>query len=214
MIAPMINALASDPIDDLWRQARAQFADALRALRGAAGVAVIRTRAAYEAVKARLRLLESLVLKLLLIEAARSPISDEPSSPLSQPHAHRKQAPHRREDLADPETWRVRFRPRIPRDPQRPRGPAIARLRAPARSSVNAIALARRFEALRRVLVDPRRAIAALAAKLRALGAAAHAVARRIALYVPRCKAQGPTHAAALVRAHDALSAWPPPDSS
>ena len=210
----MTNTLASDPIDDLWRQARAQFADALRALRGPAGVAVILARAAYDAVKARLRLLESLVLKLLLIEAARLPILDEPSAPLTQAHAYRRQASHRREDPADPETWRVRFRPRIPRNPQRPCGPAIACLRAPARSSVDAIALARRFEALRRVLADPRRAIAALAAKLRALGAAAHAAARRIALYVPRCKAQGPTHAAALVRAHDALSAWPPPDST
>lgn len=210
----MTNTSASDPIDDLWRQARAQFADALRALRSAAVVAVILARSAYDTVKARLRLLESLVLKLLLIEAARALLPDETSASLTQAHAHRKPAPHHREDPADPATWRVRFRPRIPRDSHRPRAPAIARLRTPAPSSINAIALARRFEALRRVLADPRRAIAALAARLRALGAAAHAVARRIALYVPRCKAQGSTHAAALVRAHDALSAWPPPDST
>jgi hypothetical protein len=212
----MTHAPASDPIADLWRQARAQVAGALAALRGPAGVACIVARAVYDVVKARLRLLESLVLKLLLIEAARMPLCER-ASPSSGPSraCAQKVASHRQEDSASPETWRVRFRPRIPPDRRRSRGPAIAHLRAcPARPRSDALALARRFEALRRVLADPRRAAAALAARLRALGAAAHAVARRIALFVPRCKAQGPTHAAALVRAHDALSAWPAPDST
>jgi hypothetical protein len=78
----------------------------------------------------------------------------------------------------------------------------------PIRAAAHARRLARRFEALRRVLSDPRAAIAALARKLAALGAAAHAAARRIALWRPRAPHASIPHGHAMVAAHDACRRW------
>mgnify|MGYP001478427787 CR=1 FL=1 len=221
---------ASDPIAALWQAARALLAETLRAFGAPAAVA----HAVSAAFKRRLALLESLVMKLLLIEAASFhpvPGRGETASPgpmntgareRSTDSAARclhatvsmgpglgaaRQSGNRwTEDPADSRTWRVRFRPRLPRHaaanigrpapPRRPPRPAHIRALAHARR------LARRFEALRRVVADPRRAAAALARKLHALGARAGAVALRMARAMPR-RAGGLAHADALVRACD-----------
>ena len=60
--------LLPDPIAILWQGARAWLADTLRMFGGPATIA----RHACLAFKRRLALLESLVMKLLLIEAARA----------------------------------------------------------------------------------------------------------------------------------------------
>jgi hypothetical protein len=102
----------------------------------------------------------------------------------------------------------VRFHTPWPR--RRQGAPAATRHvpRAPACAQTLALKLARRFEALRRVIADPRRAIAALVRKLAALGAGARAFARVIALASPR-QGGGPIFADATVRAHDATFALP-----
>ncbi len=70
---------------------------------------------------------------------------------------------------------------------ERERRALIDRLRQanPANAPAKARALARRFEAVRRVIADPSRIIAALARKLAALGKRARAFARRIAIAAP-----------------------------
>jgi hypothetical protein len=198
------ETLALDPIAALWRAARAALAQMLRAFGDPAAVA----RAACDGFRRRLAVLDSLVAKLLLIEAARShalPARCAPSAKAGAiAQAARRSAP---EDPARPETWRVRFHTRMPGS----RRHARARYAPSPRSSCARPAcvparirrLARRYEALRRVLADPRRAILALARKLRALGARAYAAARRIALAVPRGVEAGMTHAHALVHACD-----------
>jgi hypothetical protein len=82
-----------------------------------------------------------------------------------------------------------------------------------ARAQAKALKLAHRWEALRRVLADPRRAIAALARKLAALREAAFDFARRLALApAPRGKREGKIFSDAVVYAHDAC--YLIPDSS
>ena len=73
--------------------------------------------------------------------------------------------------------------------------------------------LARRLEAVRRVIADPRRVIAALARKLASLGRAARAFARRIALAAPP-RGGGPVFANAIVYACDASLNLPCDDTS
>jgi hypothetical protein len=209
------EALSPDPIADLWREARAWLAAALRDFRGP--VAIARTLAddAREAIRRRLVMIETLLLKLLLIEAAAHPGWDG-GLPARMAASARSAATEnaRSEDAIDPETWRVRFHLRIPPEARRRAHTGIrpARLArklgaAAARARVEAKAryLARRFEALRRVLADPRRTIIRLARKLTALGGAAYAAARRIALArAPRTSRLGPTLAHAMVHACDA----------
>ena len=195
--------LLPDPIAVLWQGARAWLADTLRMFGGPATIA----RSACLAFKRRLALLESLVMKLLLIEAARQ--NELGDAPLEKRETAQPATPcqRRRASEEDPrrsETWRVRFRPRMPRhalhsaSAQRP----APRPRHARPDSARALRLARRFEALRRVLADPRSAIAALARKLRALGAGAYAAARAIAMSLPR-QGGGMVHAHALVHACD-----------
>lgn len=194
--------LLPDPIAVLWQGARAWLADTLRLFGGPATIA----RGACVAFKRRLALLESLVMKLLLIEAARQRDLIDASVETHKTARPAAPGPRRRaaeEDAARSETWRVRFRPRMPR---RARHGASAQRPAPRRharpGSAHAMRLARRFEALRRVLADPRRAIATLARQLRALGARAYAAARAIAMSSPR-QGGGMVHAHALVHACD-----------
>ena len=195
--------LLPDPIAILWQGARAWLADTLRMFGGPATIA----RHACLAFKRRLALLESLVMKLLLIEAARQNDLSDASVERHQTARPAAPGPRRRaaeEDVARSETWRVRFRPRMPRrelhstSAQRP----APRPRHARPDSARALRLARRFEALRRVLADPRRAIVALARKLRARGARAYAAARAIAMSSPR-QGGGMVHAHALVHACD-----------
>ncbi|MGH6950177.1 MAG: hypothetical protein ACREH4_04860, partial [Vitreimonas sp.] len=215
-------------------------------------------RKARAVIKRRLARIELLLAKLLLIEAVRHALSHpfpgrgaaagpgpmnakragKAPAPAPQRHCTADMAPGLGaarqsgngcvEDPANPETWRVRFCPRIPREHPRaaggPRvrdlGPAlfvrdiwrenkrralVDRLRQPipANAHLKAHALARRFEAVRRVLTDPRRAIAALARKLQSLGKRARAFARRIAFArAPRAKPTRATFVNALAHAH------------
>jgi hypothetical protein len=243
-------SLTTDPIADLWREARSWLADAMRDFLGPAEIARALARKARMAIKRRLVLIEALVMKLLLIEAARlhpfpdaraarspGPMTAIAASRFAPASASRLQTSAVMdpglgaarqsgngcaEDAADPSTWRVRFCVRVPPDPQRPAhapprdtgGPRIRDLGPPLlvrdiwreqarrqlidrlrpkpdaeaahrRNQAKAARLARRFEAVRRVLADPRRAIAALARKLAALGPGARAFARRSALAAP-----------------------------
>ncbi|MGH6949443.1 MAG: hypothetical protein ACREH4_01080 [Vitreimonas sp.] len=242
---------APDPIaDELWRAARAWLAEALREVVSPVEIARTLARKARAAIKRRLARIEILLAKLLLIEAVRHPSWSAGLRPacasestalargVTHTHAARcaKSDPDRGacvslrnpEDPANPETWRVRFSLRIPREHPRvaggPRvrdlGPAlfvrdiwrentrralVDRLRRPipANAQLKARELARRFEAVRRVLVDPRRAIAVLARKLQSLRKRARAFARRIAFArAPRAKPLRATFVNALAHAH------------
>ena len=194
---------ASDPIAELWRAARAWLAETLRCFGGPAAIAAAAALGA--AFKRRLVQLEAVVAKLLLIEAARIPSL----APVRAAAARVRRALQRAlpaEDPARPETWRVRFVPRLGAAPGRrmpPPRPSRAVIPAQAKSR----ALARRLEALRRVLADPRRAVASLARRLAALAAAAFAAARRLA-FAARRYAADPLSAHALVCASDASFAW------
>jgi hypothetical protein len=236
-------SLSSDPIADLWREARTWLADALRDFRGAAEIARTLAHDARAAIRRRLALIESLVMKLLLIEAAKHPFPDaraargpgpmtnhagKLSTPATAPHrpmvmdpglgAVRQSGNGWKEDPARPETWRVRFHLRIPkrrRTPAKASMERLARLRAKpnaetGRARAKAIRLARRFEALRRMLASPRRTVARLARALHALGRNARACARRIALaQPPRAQSLGPTLANAIVYGCDASFSFP-----
>jgi hypothetical protein len=110
-----------------------------------------------------------------------------------------------RRSEARPETWRVRFSLRLPSAPS-PRRRAHTGRRCAA-SEPRPLDLARRCEALRRVLDDPAPAIARLARRLYALAERAPAVARRIALQRPRALRRAPLlFAHACVRAYDAFA--------
>jgi hypothetical protein len=230
----------SDPISRLlWRDARAWLAAMLADFISPAHVARAFARRARAVFRQRLQMLESLVTKLLLIEAAslrllpgrrkaasREPMSKSAAAEAARPAlqllpsafmgpgfgAARRSKSGCQEHPAHSATWRVRFHARIPR---RREGAAAAARRArlqPAPEAIRARAdarrLARRFEALRRVIADPRAAIIALARKLSALGAAAYAAARRIALWRPRSAAVSIAHGHATVAAHDASQHW------
>jgi hypothetical protein len=206
------SATLPDPIAELWRQARHWLADAMRDLRGPVGVACTFARDALSAIRSRLVLIEALLLKLLLIEAARvaAPAPSRHNTEAAMrcaATAGSKPVLRQRENPADPSTWRVRFHLPVPR-PRKHAGstpaPALGADGAGPRDRAKARWLARRFEALRRVFADPRPVIFRLARRLASLGAGAYAAARRIALArVGRSRGEGPTFADALVRAHD-----------
>src|SRR5688572_10425005 len=165
--------LLPDPIADLWRSARAGLAHMLREFGRPAAIAAA---VVGEAFKRRLNQLEALVARLLLIEAARLPGATPTRAACARAsRSSRRALPA--EDPARSETWRVRFNARTGGPPSHraappaPVAPATPAERAHAKSR----ALARRLEALRRVLANPHRAIAALARKLAALGAGAYA---------------------------------------
>ena len=225
----------TDPIAQLWRHARAWLAEMLCDFISPAHVARTIAHHARIAFHKRLQLLELLVLKLLLIEAARvfqarpckpMPAGSQRSSAIGSPEPStvavaaqrtedrrlparlgeaetaslRRRAHAEHPDL--PITWRVRFH--TPGRRQNTPAPTLrAPPRAPACAQTLALRLARRFEALRRVIADPRRAIAALARKLHALAGAARAFAHAIALASPR-QGGGLLFANAIVYARDA----------
>ncbi len=142
-------------------------------------------------------LLESIVRKLLLADAGSLPPPSKQSGPklieiplrgMCAPPANQtspaKQRPGARAksiDLTQPETWPAQFALSLPRAPTVPEGSA-ARIRDPwsaqpplpppsaptlRRSQFAALQLARRFEAIRRVLNDPLPHVRRLALALR-----------------------------------------------
>jgi hypothetical protein len=206
-----------DPIARLWQGARAWFAE-LRSAYGATAQIAALASAACAALTRELRALESLVLKLLLIEALRF-------------HPFRRAAPSRVANIAEQSAAQAarRLRKLVSTDPepvtaseereQEDAPPVFAlrlpydraphRLRAtPARaaSEPRPRDLARRFEALASVLADPAAAVARLVCRLRALGPRAARIARRIALHRPRAEPRHPMlFAHACVHCCDAL---------
>jgi hypothetical protein len=194
-------SVPNDPIARLWQIARAWLIAAMHAFGDPVAVAATFSPFARQALARRLRALETFALKLLLVEAARLAPPGRQRAAASTVAARRadiaggKPAPQ--PDPARPETWRVRFELRIPGDTpvaphtsaapesqQRsaPRAPAV---RDPARERAKAEKLARRLEALRRVVADPLSRARRLKRKLMALGARAYDAAMRIAVRRP-----------------------------
>jgi hypothetical protein len=193
--------IASDPIAALWQAAHDWLADTWRTFGPPERIARL-ARAALAALARELRALELLVLKLLLIEAAGLP-------GLAHAHAPARAAscPLMRCGCVSPRTSPIpnapRFSLRLPQARTQSRRRSQRQRPRPARAP-DPLDLARRCEALRRVLADPMPAVARLARKLHALGARAYAAARRIALLRPRRVPRAPMlYAHASVRAHD-----------
>ena len=69
----MYDFTAPTPIADLWKIARAVLADALDAFGGPQKIQLTFDRIARRAIRRQLKALEILVMKLLLIEAAKLP---------------------------------------------------------------------------------------------------------------------------------------------
>lgn len=206
----------------LWDRLRATFRRVTAAVGAPAAIALLNlsSRDARLEIVRQLGLLESLVRKLLFAEiAAFAPAAPErgprlvhiPLRPgLVIVNAPRKRGPRppRRLDLADPETWTASFALALPRDthlvqdrhapriralwgpsarPAEPPPPAARRDRGPA-----SFRIARRFEALRRVLNDPAPHVRRLAAaQRRALARSPHIVSR-YALIGPRYSGYDP----------------------
>lgn len=227
------NPAPNDPIAKLWQFARALVSDAMHAFGAPAEVARTLSRFARHALARRLRALETLAMKLLLVEAARL----APVPPASSRHANAKTVAAKRTDAAGrkpavppvdparPETWRVRFELRMPRAHERaarPRQPSarMAALRAcapdTARERAKAEKLARRLEALRRVVADPLPHARRLRRKLLALEAAAYDAGLRIAFRRPPHNELNPiVHERAEFAAFAAIHTLvPAPDSS
>ena len=214
-------SLPANPIADLWRHARLWLGEMLADFAGPEAIARALARGVRDAFRRRLQMLESLVTKLLLIEAAQ--LSGQPASCRQARAAVCRVVKHRKhvsglkpalraEDPARPDTWRVRFHVRVPRLRRRARAAASCPRPRPAceavRAQASARTLARRFEALRRVIAEPRAAVATLARKLAALGAHAYAAACRIAFWRPRVSNLALAHGHAVVHARDACLVW------
>ncbi|QGZ93888.1 hypothetical protein [Terricaulis silvestris] len=203
----MHDFTAPAPIADLWKSARAVLADALSAFGGPQQIQRTLDRIARSAIRRQLKALEVLVMKLLLIEAAKLPAVTKRAH--AAPNGQGRSA--HAADPARPETWRVCFQLHIPPEPKdtgpriRGFGPSrliravvvdantfanrLAAMRASIsneeRDSAAAARLARRFEALRRVFANPAPRARRLKHKLIALKQRAFAAARRIVAHKP-----------------------------
>jgi hypothetical protein len=195
---------------DLWSTARTLLADAFAG--GARAILGALNSITRRAIKRRLKALEAAAMKLLLVEAAKldpptNANAQAPAAPRSEKRAVSLSDPER------PETWRVAFQLHIPPEainanagprirslgPSRfvravvldARAAASFRLRAAFRAGgqINERALAeklaRRFEALRRLLANPAPRARRLQRKLLALKQRAFDAAKRIALRRP-----------------------------
>jgi len=168
--------------EPLWRRARESFARAVDSFGAPVVIAVLRrlTRPLRRAIVARLCLLEHVVRKLLLAEAAaiRSAelaaavsgapaIAAPPAAPptrQTQAFAARRERAVMKPDLYHPQSWRAPFAYGVPADP--PPQPLERKPRVLRNEDETAFRLARRLEALRRVLKDPLPHAARLANRL------------------------------------------------
>lgn len=211
---------APTPIADLWRTARAWFTEALDVFGGPHTIRLTFAASARRTIARQLQALETLAMKLLLIEAAALP----PLAARTQRAARTKQGRAiRATDPARPETWRVSFRLQIPPEPTdktaprfRSLGPSrfiravvldpkalakklalLSNLRAKrddeTRAHASAEKLARRCEALRRVFANPAPSARRLKRKLLALKQRSFAAATRIANLRPPPRQLDPT---------------------
>jgi hypothetical protein len=166
------------PTQALWERARASYARAVAAIGEPAAVAALAalSRDLRRIIIGWVARLEHVVRKLLLAEAGRLfetnglPALCRP--PFRGEVRKERAARMRHLDSTRPETWPARFRFALPRDPRAvpdARAPRIRALwddapscappptrlaRLPERQDI-AVRLARRLEAMRRVLVDP-----------------------------------------------------------
>lgn len=198
----------------LWARVRAAFARAVAAIGAPAAIAALGllSRALRRSIANRIALLEHIVRKLLLAEAGRLEV--HPSSFRTRESAIRNPGASSRLlaaarsaklDLARSETWPARFALAPPRDPRavpEANAPRIRALwdaptntqtqpstkRAP-RAESDAFRLARRLEALRRVLDDPQPHAARLAHLLLRLRRRYPEVALRFAMATARTSA-------------------------
>ena len=216
IIAPHMTATAPPPTNiALWDRLRATFARVIAAIGAPAAIVLLSlsTRSTRLSILRQLFMLESLVRKLLFAELAtlgaappsRGPqlvhIPVRPGLVIVNPPRKRTQRQPRPLDLAHPETWSADFALALPRDSRLVRDRSAPRIRAlwgasarpiepppraPQRHQSAPLRIARRFEALRRVLNDPAPHIRRLAlASSRALKRAPNVVSQ-YALMAPR----------------------------
>lgn len=212
--APLAAAPLS--IAPLWARVRAAFARAVAAIGAPAAIVALGLlpHALRRTIANRIALLEHIVRKLLLAEAGR--LEAHPSSFRTRASAIRNPGASGRRlavaraaklDLARSETWPARFALAPPRDPRavpEANAPRIRALwgatpntqtqpsppRAP-RDESSAFRLARRLEALRRVLDDPRPHAARLARVLMRLRRRYPEAALRFAMATARTSTFG-----------------------
>lgn len=211
-----MTATAPPPINTaLWDRLRATFARVIAAIGAPAAIALLSltTRSTRLTILRQLFMLESLARKLLFAElAARLKAPSERGPRLTHipirtglvivnPSRKRTARQQRTPDLAHPETWSAPFALAIPRDGRLVRDRSAPRIRAlwgasarpieaspraPQRQRTTPFRIARRFEALRRVLNDPSPHIRRLAlAQSRALKRSPNVVSQ-YALIAPR----------------------------
>lgn len=211
-----MNAAAPPPTTALWDRLRATFARVIAAIGAPAAIALLSlsTRSTRLNILRQLFMLESLVRKLLFAELATRAAAAPSRGPhlthipiirpgliIVNPARKRTTRNVNPVDFAHPETWSASFALAIPRDTRLVRDRSAPRIRAlwgpsarpveePPRSSQRQRAtpfrIARRFEALRRVLNDPAPHIRRLAiAQCRALKRAPNVVSQ-YALIAPR----------------------------
>lgn len=164
-------------VPELWTRTHAMFTRAIAAigpLPQLAAIAQLTPSFRRSAVR-WIALLEHIVRKLLLAEAAKLPVTpfavSQPSSALGGSRA-RSNAPPRTIETSHPEVWSARFSFSLPRDERAvpesrapriralwgnssPSPPPQARLPRVVDPERGGFRLARRLEALRRVLKDP-----------------------------------------------------------
>jgi hypothetical protein len=118
---------APTPISDLWRIARAFLADALNAFGGPQTIRQTLDLIGRRAIKRQLQALETLAMKLLLIEAANLPAQTQRAriAPSGKAPSSKRDAAHAADDPARPETWRVAFQLQIPPEPKDTSAPRI-----------------------------------------------------------------------------------------
>jgi hypothetical protein len=171
----------AEPLATLWDRTRAMLVRALAAIGAPEAIAAMRvlTEERRRAIALWLGLIEHIVRKLLLAEAAMFAPKEAPRTAGFQPAIHlsqtspqRSKAPRasRSIDRSQAETWPAHFSLALPRDPLAVPESRAPRIRAlwgntptpakplPARKASErdvALNLAFRLEALRRVLADP-----------------------------------------------------------
>ncbi len=127
----MHNFSAPIPVADLWKIARAWLTETLNAFGGPQTIQRTFDRIAQRAIKRQLQALEALVMKLLLIEAAKlRPLAITSQRASAARRGQGRPAPSA--DLNPPETWRVCFQLHIPPEPPEPKntGPRFLALAA------------------------------------------------------------------------------------
>jgi hypothetical protein len=221
----LVQTAPDDPTFHLWRIARAWLTDAVHAFGPPPEIARELARHVRRALTRRVKALEILLMKLLLVQAATLRVGAVTHTHAAHAASSFEQgsracaSPYTNDDDQS-EAWRARFILRVPPEPRletrAAEGPRVRRLGPPllVREAFSARAahglcvrmaamraarfspcpirerakpekLARRFEALRRAMANPKPYVRRLKRKLAALAHQAYAAAMRIALRRP-----------------------------